>query len=62
MFFAAPVPDESQCEILIKSVGDALHVIGGKWKLRIIIALFNGTKRFNDLQRRQPPLNAEKKC
>jgi len=51
MFFAAPVPDESQCEILIKSVGVVLHVIGGKWKLRIIIALFNGTKRFNDLQR-----------
>lgn len=44
-------PNEMQCEVLIKSVGDALYVIGGKWKLRIIIALFNGTKRFNDLQR-----------
>jgi len=26
-------------------------VIGGKWKLRIIIALQEGNKRFNELQR-----------
>jgi DNA-binding HxlR family transcriptional regulator len=44
-------PSEAECEVLLKSVGDALFAIGGKWKLRIIIALFQGTKRFNDLQR-----------
>jgi len=32
-------------------VGDALYVIGGKWKLRIIIGLREGNKRFNELQR-----------
>ena len=32
-------------------MGDALYVIGGKWKLRVIIALSGGNKRFNELQR-----------
>ncbi len=31
--------------------GDAIYVIGGKWKLKIIIALSEGNKRFNELQR-----------
>jgi len=42
---------DEQCKMLLQSVGDALYVIGGKWRLRIIIALFHGPKRFNDLQR-----------
>lgn len=44
-------PGEQYYQATLRSVGDALYAIGGKWKLRIIIALFNGTKRFNDLQR-----------
>jgi DNA-binding HxlR family transcriptional regulator len=40
-----------QCERYLSSVGDAIYAIGGKWKLRIIIALIDGNKRFNDLQR-----------
>ena len=39
------------CESHLDAVGDALYVLGGKWKLRIIIALSDGAKRFNDLQR-----------
>ena len=43
---------ESECKTSLAAVGDALYVIGGKWKLRIIIALGNdGNKRFNELQR-----------
>lgn len=30
---------------------DALYIIAGKWKMRIIIALASGDKRFNELQR-----------
>lgn len=30
---------------------DALYIIAGKWKVRIIIALSSGDKRFNELQR-----------
>jgi DNA-binding HxlR family transcriptional regulator len=44
-------PDDAECEILLKSVADSLYVIGGKWKLQIIIALFKSNRRFNDLQR-----------
>ena len=39
------------CNAKLSAVGDALYVIGGKWKLRIIIALTEGYSRFNDLQR-----------
>jgi len=39
------------CQSRLSSLGDALYVIGGKWKLRIIIALTEGNKRFNEIQR-----------
>ncbi len=42
---------EQQCRNKLGAVGDALYVIGGKWKLRIIIALEQGHKRFNEIQR-----------
>lgn len=42
---------DEQCATMLQAVGDALYAMGGKWKLRIIIALFNGKKRFNELQR-----------
>lgn len=44
-------PSDEQCASMLQAVGDALYAMGGKWKLRIIIALFNGKKRFNELQR-----------
>ncbi|MCF3110665.1 helix-turn-helix transcriptional regulator [Niabella sp. CC-SYL272] len=39
------------CKANLMAVGDALYAIGGKWKLRIIVALKTGSKRFNELQR-----------
>jgi DNA-binding HxlR family transcriptional regulator len=44
-------PSEAQCKATLKAIADALYVIGGKWKLRIIVALTEGNKRFNELQR-----------
>ncbi len=44
-------PTHAQCKATLNSVADALHVIGGKWKLRIIVALKDGNKRFNEMQR-----------
>jgi DNA-binding HxlR family transcriptional regulator len=44
-------PSEAQCKAKLNSIADALFVIGGKWKLRIIVALKEGNKRFNELQR-----------
>lgn len=34
----------------IKYVQDTNYVIGGKWKLPIIISIYNGHKRFNEIQ------------
>ena len=44
-------PSEAQCRATLSSIADALYVIGGKWKLRIIVALKEGNKRFNEMQR-----------
>ena len=44
-------PTETQCKATLNSIADALHVIGGKWNLRIIVALKDGSKRFNEMHR-----------
>jgi len=41
------------------NLGDALYAIGGKWKLRVIIALRDNIKRFNELQRTIPGISAK---
>jgi DNA-binding HxlR family transcriptional regulator len=40
-----------ECNAVLTPIGDALYVIGGKWKLRIISSLREGSKRFNEIQR-----------
>ncbi|PWV46149.1 helix-turn-helix domain-containing protein [Chitinophaga sp. S165] len=47
-----------ECTEALTAVGDALYVIGGKWKLRIIIALSEGHTRFNELQRKVDGISA----
>ena len=43
--------EKKACESKWGAIDDALYAIGGKWKLKIIIALKEGNKRFNELQR-----------
>lgn len=43
--------NEKVCAASLGAIGDALYAIGGKWKLRIIVALMHGKSRFNELQR-----------
>ena len=43
--------DDKQCMARLAGIGDALYAIGGKWRLRIIVALTEGVSRFNELQR-----------
>lgn len=45
------IHSEVQCKGRLSAIADALYAIGGKWKLRIIVALMDGNKRFNELQR-----------
>ncbi|TLV02294.1 winged helix-turn-helix transcriptional regulator [Dyadobacter luticola] len=44
-------PTVVECNGKLAAMGDALYAIGGKWKLRVILALSEGNMRFNDLQR-----------
>lgn len=48
-----------ECSGHLASVEDAIYVIGGKWKLKIIIVLQeNGNIRFNELQRKIQGISA----
>jgi len=42
---------DKECSGNLNAIGDALYAIGGKWKLRLIVALMEGSRRFNEIQR-----------
>jgi len=46
----API-DKKTCSLLLNSISDSLYVIGGKWKLPVIVSLREGHMRFNEIQR-----------
>lgn len=46
-----PQRTAATCNAALNAVRDALYVLGGKWKLPIIIALLDGPLRFRELQR-----------
>lgn len=43
--------NEKNCHDSINAVKDALYVLNGKWKILVIIALSEGPKRFNEIER-----------
>ena len=44
--------EEKHCSSRLAAIEDTLYAIGGKWKLKVIIALREqGSMRFNELQR-----------
>jgi DNA-binding HxlR family transcriptional regulator len=49
----------SDCKLRLQAISDALYAIGGKWKLPIIVALLEGTSRFNELQRTVEGISAK---
>lgn len=53
------LPSEAACKARLNAIADALYAIGGKWKLRIIVALAEGNKRFNELHRLIDGLSAK---
>ena len=55
----ADKPKTQQCTGSLGAVADALYAIGGKWKLRILIAISEGNKRFNELRRRVTNISAK---
>jgi len=47
-----------ECNTILMAVSDALYVIGGKWKLMIIISMARGNKRFTEIQRQVKGISA----
>ncbi|MXV14559.1 winged helix-turn-helix transcriptional regulator [Hufsiella ginkgonis] len=45
------VHNSETCNAKTLAVKDALYVLSGKWKLPLIVALMDGPKRFNEVQR-----------
>ncbi|SIT13728.1 transcriptional regulator, HxlR family [Filimonas lacunae] len=48
----------AECTKRLMAVRDALDVINGKWKIQIIIALWEGNTRFKDIERHIPKITA----
>ncbi|OON69356.1 winged helix-turn-helix transcriptional regulator [Hymenobacter sp. CRA2] len=48
-----------ECTASMRAVRDALDLLGGKWKLPIIVGLVHGPKRFKQLQREVAGITAK---
>lgn len=42
---------EVQCTNRLSATEDALYVLGGRWTIRVMIAILGGHTRFNEIQR-----------
>lgn len=47
-----------ECNTILRAVSDAQYVIGGKWKLMIIISMARGNKRFTEIQKQVSGISA----
>lgn len=47
-----------ECNAVLRAVSDAQYVIGGKWKLMIIISMARGNKRFTEIQKQVSGISA----
>ncbi|SFW66573.1 winged helix-turn-helix transcriptional regulator [Chitinophaga sancti] len=47
-----------ECSKILGAVSDFLYVIGGKWKLMIIIAMARGNSRFTEIQKQVKGISA----
>ncbi len=43
--------NKTECRVFIRPVRDVIELIGGKWKLPILISLSFGNSRFNQLEK-----------
>ncbi len=48
--------EEKRFQEKIKAIQDTMFVIGGKWKIPIILSVYNGNKRFNDISNSIPKI------
>ena len=50
------IPEVNEMLNAMKYVEDALYVFGGKWKLKILITVYAGSKRFKDFKKHIPEI------
>jgi len=50
---------ELKCQGHLMAVRDTLDVVGGKWKLLIIIAISSGNSRFREIERSIPKISSK---
>lgn len=48
--------EEERFQEKIKAIQDTMFVLGGKWKLAIILSVYSGNKRFNDIANSIPKI------
>ena len=48
--------EESRFQKKIRAIQDTMFVIGGKWKLPIVLSIYSGNKRFNDIANSIPKI------
>ena len=50
---------EVQCTNRLSATEDALYVLGGRWTIRVMIAILGGHTRFNEIQRTIQSISAK---
>lgn len=51
--------DHKECMSSILPVRDTLDIIGGKWKVLILISIWEGNKHFREIERSIPKLSTK---
>lgn len=51
--------DHQECISALLPVRDTLDIIGGKWKLLILISIWEGNKHFREIERSIPKLSTK---
>ena len=51
--------EHKECTSALLPVRDTLDVIGGKWKLLILISIWEGNKHFREIERSIPKLSTK---
>jgi DNA-binding HxlR family transcriptional regulator len=44
-------PNVTECKSSLGPIQDALYVLGGKWRIPILVAMLEGNKHFGEIQR-----------
>lgn len=48
--------EKTRFEEKIKAIQDTMFVLGGKWKLPVLLSIYSGNKRFNDISNSIPEI------